>query len=418
MAVRMFFKVRRYRPRQFISAGSLAAIIGGCLVLAGCSSDSDDAWSFFVGGDPAGEPPVTVEIPPSAEELGASPYGTGAVASTVPPVTQITGGAIGTSPSAAGRYGGQALVTGTFVGTKVSEYRRELESLKAAVASDSTSFHRLRGVTEENAQRYYATVAAISARLQVGTTPGNPVLVSQWNTAQSELDRIVTDIAALNSLSNSVSAHASMAVFLLDQIQAAYTISGAVEEDHRQLSFLEDEVNRTTVLIDRLLSDMSAKTTRQDNYVDNERKNLKTLSHAINNGELFGPSLANQAFVAAVAAANGTSTNLTDSGNLSGVRRPLVVIRFDRPNVPYKQALYGAISQALERRPAATFDVVAVAPNQGSPAEVALNTSASKRNAENVLRSLSEMGLPTDRVNLSATTKTSVNSNEVHVFVR
>jgi hypothetical protein len=47
---------------------------------------------------------------------------------------------------------------------------------------------------------------------------------------------------------------------------------------------------------------------------------------------------------------------------------------------------------------------------------VAANTS--KRNAESVLRSLSDMGLPLDRVRLSAMTSGQAASNEVHIYVR
>ena len=49
---------------------------------------------------------------------------------------------------------------------------------------------------------------------------------------------------------------------------------------------------------------------------------------------------------------------------------------------------------------------------------MALHSDASKRNAESVLRSLTNMGLPPDRVTLSATTSTSVQSNEVQIYVR
>jgi len=101
-----------------------------------------------------------------------------------------------------------------------------------------------------------------------------------------------------------------------------------------------------------------------------------------------------------------------------GDRRPLVIIRFDRPNVSYEQALYGAVKRALERRPDANFDLVAVSPNAGSPAQVALHTDASKRNAANVVRSLTNMGLAADRISLSATTSASVQSNEVQIYVR
>jgi len=98
--------------------------------------------------------------------------------------------------------------------------------------------------------------------------------------------------------------------------------------------------------------------------------------------------------------------------------RPLVVIRFDRPNVTYEEALYTAISRALERKPSATFELVAVAPSAGTAAQVAVNSNASKHNAEDVMRSLTNMGLPADRVTLSATTSGDVRSNEVRIYVR
>ena len=62
--------------------------------------------------------------------------------------------------------------------------------------------------------------------------------------------------------------------------------------------------------------------------------------------------------------------------------------------------------------------LVAIAPAQGSAADVALNTSKSKKNAESLLRSLIDMGLPANRVRLSSTTSPEVATNEVHIYVR
>jgi len=106
------------------------------------------------------------------------------------------------------------------------------------------------------------------------------------------------------------------------------------------------------------------------------------------------------------------------SANPRGDRRPLMVIRFDRTNVAYEQALYTAVSRALERRPGAVFDVVAVAPSSGTPGQVALNTTTAKRNADAVVRSLTNMGLPADRINLSSTTSSSAQTSEVQIYVR
>ena len=61
---------------------------------------------------------------------------------------------------------------------------------------------------------------------------------------------------------------------------------------------------------------------------------------------------------------------------------------------------------------------IAVAPSGGTPAQVNVATNNSKRNAESVLRSLSDMGLPLDRVRLSAVTSGDAGANEVHLYVR
>ncbi len=387
-----------------------AAVLGAALLLYGCANTSSGFLSTAAGNPPASQPSQQAAAPPSATaqpQPGASP----ASPATVRPASTA---ASGQTPSPS--------VTGTFVGAKVNQHARELGSLTSSIDEANQRFQRLRGVTEQNAQRYYAVVAAISARLQIGSTPGNPVLVSQWNSAQSELDRILTDIAALNTLANDVAAQAAMSIYLIDSIGAAYSLSGAVEQDHRQLAKIEDNVNRAVVLIDRLLGNVNETIIRQTAYVNNERHNLMSLSLGIKNGELFGAPLASRAFAAAATAQPQPrprqTAEATRQETPKTTRQPLVVIRFDRPDVPYKQALYTTVSQALDRRPAAAFDIVAVTPNKGTPAEVALKTSQTKRNAERVFRSLTEMGLPGDRVTLSATTSTAAQTSEVHIYVR
>lgn len=327
--------------------------------------------------------------------------------------------------------------TGTFVGDKLVQLRKEVSRLKGTLRKHRAEMERIRSITAENSRRYHMAVATINARLQIGTTPGNPVLVHEWNSAQAELSGIDSDIARLNALANDVASTLTMSSYLLETTRAAYSLSGAVDEDHRQLAQLEDEVNRTTVVIDRLLSDMSQDINRQIAYVGNERNNLTTLSFAIKNGTLLGNNLQNRAFLAANRPVFQQSS-LTRTPALRSLRgddsaertaqsapaaqaskrRPLVVIRFDKPKVAFEQALYAAVSQALERRPSATFDLVAISPKYGSPAKAALASTTSKRNAESVLRSLSEMGMPLDRVRLSAMSSDRTDTNEVHIYVR
>ncbi|MEX2649368.1 MAG: hypothetical protein WD673_10180 [Alphaproteobacteria bacterium] len=374
------------------SARSNGAALALVFALGACAGIEENLWPSLSGEEPAGE---SVPIEPSAGEVQGTPT--------------IGGGTI--ESSSITPYSAPMGSTGTAVGGKIAAMTGELQVLKASIERNAGEMRTVRADSEAKAQRYYATFAAITARLQVGTTPGNPVLVSQWNTAQSELDGIAVDIGRLNSIANNVAADAGVTTYLQDSIRATYRLSGAIDEDHRQLRALEDEVDRTIVAIDRLLGDANQAIERQTAYVNNERRNLSQLALAVSSGQVYGPALAGPT------GAVGTSSLAAPTAAI-GSGAPLVVIRFDRPDVPYRQALYSAVSQALDRQPSAMFDLIAVAPNRGSPSEVALAADSSRRYAEDVLRSLNEMGLPSNRITLSSVTSPEVAANEVRIFVR
>ena len=385
-------------------------LAGTLLSISACSFTEDSLWPSLTGESPtASAKPATApkaSAPASSDQQTQAGAPSVIVAANPPPLGtsnfQPTGVTLGQS-------------TGTFVGKKVVEMRDELKRLQASISTHNSQLQALRGKIVANSQRYHGTIAAVNARLQVGTTPGNPILVQQFNSSQADLDRIAADITEMNALANRVGNNSTMSSYLSESARASFAVSGAVDEDHRQLAILEDEVNRTDVLISRLLKEVSNDVRRQTNYVATERSNLNLVSAAIRSGEIFGGSLANKA-LASVAAGQNLTVAARPS-NTTG-KRPLVVIRFDRNKVPYQQALYHAISRVLERRPAAVFDLVAVAPSSGGAARVALNSNKSRRHAEEVLRALIEMGLPPARVAVSAKTMTSAKSNEVHVYLR
>lgn len=391
---------------SFHSLRRLAAIGAGVLTLAGCSGDS--LWPSLSGEPPAAQGSgERIPIRPSEGEIAAEPLG-------APP--RLGGTNFTFSPPQPGQP------TGTFVGQKVAQLRQDLVRLQDSVRAQNGSLQQLREQTIRNAQAYHSTVAAIESRLQIGTTPGNPQLVDAWNRAQRELEQVNADIGQMNALANRVSSDAALSTYLLESVRAAYGLSGAVEEDHRQLAVLEDDTNQTVVMVDRLLTELSDDIRRQSAYVGIERQDLNAMAVAIKHGELFGTSLANRTIPQMGAPAGGASFAPSAAPRApvasAADRRPLVVIRFDRPNVQYEQPLYSAVSRALERRPDAFFDVVAVSPQSGNAGRAALDTNAARRNAQGVMRALTDMGLPTSRVALSATTAADAQTNEVRIFVR
>ena len=397
-----------------LNRSSLVVLGAMVLLLGGCSFSSDALWPSLSGEDPAGsaqtsgQTPSQVAIQPSAGETSGQPLS----ASAQQPLS-LNSTNFEVQPPRPGA------ATGTFVGNKVVQLRDDLRRLQESIRAHNGDLQNVRQRTIGNAQTYHQSVATIRSRLQVGTTPGNPMLVSSWNESQRLLEQVNADIGDMNDLSNRVAADAALSTYLLDATRAAFGLSGAVDEDHRQLEVLEDDVNRTVVLVDRLLTELSDDIRRQSRYVATERNDLNTLALAIKNGEFFGSSLASRTY--GMGGATATATPMAQTRGLnsaSGSRRPLVVIRFDRSNVNYQQALYTAVSRALERRPDASFDLVAVSPSGGSSAQAALDTSKARKNAQDVLRALTDMGLPPSRVALSATTAGDTSSNEVRLFVR
>ena len=322
------------------------------------------------------------------------------------------------SAASMGEEGGESAAmasTGTAVGQKVQQLRSELSTLEGAVSRQSGQLDSLRTSTKANATDYFTATAGIDAKLQVGTTKGNPILVSQLAEAQTKLDTLSQDVGSYNALSQDVAQSASQAAFLLEAVRATYNLSGAVDEDHVALGGLEDDVNRTVVKIDRLLNMISGDLSRQSTYVATERRNLQTLSLAVDNGEMYGQSLANRPYMMANLPSSGMS-----GGSASGIApgtRPLVVIRFDRDNVNYSNAVYQAVSRALDRYPQASFTVMAVSPTGANPAEGALASSDAKRNADGVARTLSQLGVASGHIQLTQASSAGISSTEVRIYV-
>jgi hypothetical protein len=300
--------------------------------------------------------------------------------------------------------------TGTAVSKSIASLRSQVSGLQGSLMQNAQRLADLRNSGAEWAAAYHEAKARITTKLQVGTTRGNPELVSQWNMAQSALDQLAGNINGLSALGTAVAGDASTAHYALDQIAATFNVSGAVDEDHRQLSVLEDETNQTIVLVDRLLTEVSGSVQRQTAYVANERANLTVLNSAIKSGELYGGDLGASAMSASATRPGGSM--IAYSGT------PLVVIRFDHRDVDYQQILYAALNQALQTRPGAAFEVVAVSPTRGTATSVQLAQTAAHRHAQEVMRTMTDMGVMASRLSVASATDPGATSSEVRVFVR
>ena len=374
----------------------LACVLTAGLGLTACA-DIDNMFEDGSSDVSASDAPMpatadgAAAIPAPSANLLPPPAGGGGIA----PVATITPVTIESGPD-----------TGTQVNKTIQTLRSQVAGLESKLGANAQRLADLRNNGASAATAYQESKARITARLQIGTTKGNPELVSEWNSAQTSLDTVSANINQLSALGTDVTTDSSTAHFALDQISATFNVSGAVDEDHRQLQLLEDETSQTIVLIDRLLKEISDDVQRQTAYAANERGSLTVLSSAIKNGELYGGT-------------PGISAQMAAGGvQLASAGTPLVVIRFDRPDVDYQQVLYAALNQALQSRPNAGFQVVAVAPTRGNAASVQIAQTAARRYAEQVMRSMTDMGVPATRMGVASATDAGVSNSEVRVFLR
>jgi hypothetical protein len=189
--------------------------------------------------------------------------------------------------------------SGSVVSDRVFQLRDETVALRRNIDKDEADFNELRGKGASGAIQYHATVAAIKARLEAGTTRGNPVLLRQWGEAEQSLTEVNYSISKLNALQTDLSANSATAAYELQAVRATFELAGAVEEDHKQLGLIRDEVTKGTVQIDRMRADVSEDIIRQTNYLAVERQNLQALALGIDRGELIHNSLASKSVVIA-----------------------------------------------------------------------------------------------------------------------
>ena len=309
--------------------------------------------------------------------------------------------------------------SGTFVGQKINPLKEDLFAVDDAFLMHRSSYEEVKSRVYGASTEFYGTVAAINTKLQLGTTPGNPTLVRQYDQAQTELDKIEEYMREINLLNQKVNADAGVVALLKGTLNKTLRLAGAIDQDHRQLEVLEDNTEKLEIDISRLINEITEEISRQAGFSKIENQNMLVMAVAIRNGEAMGTGILNRSFLAAQALADaGPPDQQLDVPQVNITGLPLVVIRFDDPDINYEKTLFDAIGTTVDKKPDATFGLVAVAPIGKNEGETRINSSKVKKYAERVLRSLVSFGLPSKKIALSAKTSGDVVVPEVHIFVQ
>ena len=97
---------------------------------------------------------------------------------------------------------------------------------------------------------------------------------------------------------------------------------------------------------------------------------------------------------------------------------PLVVIRFNQPNVYYERPLYTAVSRAVSVKPGVMFDVVSYVPQTGNREMDIQMLRMADAHVKQVTDSFRGMGVPGGRITVATEPTRGIDYDELHIFVR
>ena len=298
--------------------------------------------------------------------------------------------------------------TGTFVGGKINQFRGDLGSIQTAISSHNNDYLRFKDLVDEQTTVYQGLSSAIRSRLQIGTTPGNPILVGQWNDAQRALEDIQNNVNNLQIVNNRVTADFALISHLKKAIGSSFFIAGAIDEDHNQLKVLRDDVERTKVLYDRLMEELDNRISREIGILNDERQYMKNLAVDIEVGK-FGKTIASPP----ASSDNASSDVSVVKSAPINYDNALVILKFDDTELDYSTGLFETISSTLEQKPSAKFEIVAVSPTGGGSF-----APKARERASTVFKQITEMGVPSERLSLTSSNSSSAQAEEVHIYIR
>ena len=302
----------------------------------------------------------------------------------------------------------------TYVGQRILEMQEEFNKLDADIKQGEDSFEELKFNGIKSAENYHSIVAAIAARLQIGTTPGNPILLNQYEQAQTELAEVGAQGQNLVDVGNQIALFSTRVSYLLEQARSAKKLRGAVDEDHRNLSSFQDTLKRRNVDVLRTLEDLNETVRRRDIFLAAERRRLTQLANAISVGESFGLGLGTLGSLPAIND-NENSEQGRRSDNISVSPNPIAIFRINEQD-NYEQNLFGAISATLDKAPKSRFTLVAVSSSAGNPSEQAERAANARNDVSKLISSLISMGMPVDRISVSSLSVANVENTEVRLY--
>ena len=208
----------------------------------------------------------------------------------------------------------------------------------------------------------------------------------------------------------------------LTQIRQAR--AGDARASYDRLLEMRDDVDRAELLLDYLREEVNDEIRVQSTYLGSVEAEAAPLLTSDGTSRPADAVDAADPALMATGTTSGTAPGAMPdalparTAAPGGGRSPLVVIRFDRASPDYEPDLHRAVTAAVDRKPDVIFDVVAVSPRSGTPAQQAQAADEARSHGRDVFRTLMTMGLLGEQVTFDHAAVETAEDSEVRVFVR
>lgn len=310
-------------------------------------------------------------------------------------------------------------VNDAYVQNSINILRTAGQDMDETLDSRNKRFAGHKEEIRSSARSYLDVIADIRATLQVGTTPGNPVLMEKLGVAASNMSSLSAEIEKLQDLSNLISKDMTQVSFLQRTVNNAMQLAGGTDEDHQNLDRIRIALDKKANDLVLMQGSVNSLIARQLGLQDIHRKEFNQLTQLIRKGVNTHSVISRPLDAPAMTQTPGKPIKGVETPNLKvSAAAPLkpALFKMKPQERNFEQALYAVVSKAYAQDQNIEFKILGVAAVGSNVKATAANNKRARVAVDRLLEALVEIGVPASRVKTDTLADTTVQETEVRLY--
>ncbi len=166
----------------------------------------------------------------------------------------------------------------TPAGLTIASTQENLQAVVSRAAISQQQFSKIQNRHLRNIAQYEIAQTALVSQLDAGAVAGDPVLTGQWNTTQSALNQVTSDLNGLSAASASLKSEQANLAQLKEQLPSDSAIAS---EDAKQLGVLKANIAETESSISALLSRIAPLVDEKERFISKAQNDLRQLEPTV-----------------------------------------------------------------------------------------------------------------------------------------